>query len=82
MHSKLIDFDQSRRVPAKELLSGLLEQSRPHAEALDCVAELEGVRALAIETGADRQTARAQSLGSLPPLVEALAGDFLSGIQT
>ena len=79
MHSELIDFGRDRRLPAKELLGGLLDMSRPFAEELGCEAELEGVEALAAQTGAEKQLARARSLGSLPKLVETLAGDFLSG---
>jgi len=79
MHSELIDFGHDRRVPARELLGGLLDLSRPYAEMLGCAGELEGVEALAAQTGAERQLARARSLGSLPHLVESLADDFLTG---
>ena len=38
MHSELIDFGRDRRLPAKELLGGLLDLSRPFAEDLGCEA--------------------------------------------
>ena len=79
MNSELIDFGRDRRLPAKELLGSLLELSRPFAGPLGCAAELDGVEALAAQTGAERQLARAESLGSLPKLVESLADDFLAG---
>jgi gamma-glutamyl:cysteine ligase YbdK (ATP-grasp superfamily) len=79
MHSELIDFAQDRRVPAAEQLDGLLEQSRPFAESLGCAEELEGIEAVAVQTGADKQLARSRSLGSLPRLVATLADDFLAG---
>jgi carboxylate-amine ligase len=79
MHSELIDFGRDRRVPAKELLEDVLDQCRPFAQGLGCADELEGVATLAAQTGAERQLARARSLGSLPQLVETLADDFLAG---
>ena len=79
MHSDLIDFEKGERVPAKVLLDELLKQSGPSAAELGCADELSGVEALAAQTGAERQRAQGRSLGSLPPLVESIAGDFLTG---
>jgi hypothetical protein len=67
-----------RRVPARELLADLVAVCRPHAEALDCAAELDGVIPLGERTGAQRQIEQARSLGSLPRLVGLLASDFLA----
>jgi carboxylate-amine ligase len=40
----LLDLGRQKIVPFGELLDELLEMLRPDAEALDCVAEIEGLR--------------------------------------
>jgi glutamate---cysteine ligase / carboxylate-amine ligase len=72
----LIEPELGRRVPARELLADLVAVCEPHARALGCVEQLEGVTRLAAETGAQRQMQRAAALGSLPLLVAELADDF------
>jgi carboxylate-amine ligase len=65
-------------VPARAQLEELLEICAPHAEALGCAAELEGIRPLAARTGADRQLEIARDEARLPGLVAALADAFLA----
>jgi carboxylate-amine ligase len=76
MDAELIEPDDERRVPARELLAHLVDCCRPHARALGCADELDRVLDLAADTGADRQTAIARGEGRLPGLVEALADAF------
>jgi carboxylate-amine ligase len=78
MDARLIDPARERRIPARAQLEELLEICAPHAEALGCTQELEGVRRLAARTGADRQLEIARSEQRLPGLVAALADAFLS----
>jgi carboxylate-amine ligase len=78
MDAELIEPELGRRVPARELLADLLAVCRPHAKALGCAAELDGIVSLAEKTGAQRQMELSKSLGSLPPLVGVLADDFLA----
>ena len=76
MDAELIEPELGRRVPARELLADLVAVCRPHAEALGCAAELDGVIRLGERTGAQRQIEQAAALGSLPRLVGLLAADF------
>jgi glutamate---cysteine ligase / carboxylate-amine ligase len=76
MNADLIDAEQERRVPARELLEELLEACAPHARELGCEGELEPVRAMAQETGAVRQLQLARGGNRLRGLVEALADRF------
>ena len=78
MDARLIDPARERRVPARAELEELLEICAPHAEALGCAAELEGIRPLAARTGADRQLEIARDEARLPGLVAALADAFLA----
>ena len=78
MDARLIDPARERRVPARAELEELLEICAPHAEALGCVAELEGIRPLSARTGADRQLEIARDEARLPGLVAALADAFLA----
>ena len=78
MDARLIDPARERRVPARAQLEELLEICAPHAEALGCVAELEGIRPLSARTGADRQLEIARDEARLPGLVAALADAFLA----
>jgi glutamate---cysteine ligase / carboxylate-amine ligase len=78
MDARLIDPALERRVPARAQLDELLEICAPHAEALGCAAELEGVRRLAARTGAQRQLELARDEARLPGLVAALADAFLA----
>jgi carboxylate-amine ligase len=78
MAAELIEPELGQRVPARALLADLLVACRPHAEALGCAAELEGIEHLAGRTGAQRQLEQLRTLGSLPRLVAVLADDFLA----
>jgi glutamate---cysteine ligase / carboxylate-amine ligase len=78
MDAELIDHQAGQRVPARELLADLLVALRPHAQDLGCEEQLEGVRRIAAQTGAQRQLALSRSLGSLPRVVAVLADDFLA----
>jgi glutamate---cysteine ligase / carboxylate-amine ligase len=79
MDAELIEPELGRRVPARELLADLVTICRPHAQALGCAAELDSVLDLGAQTGARWQLEQAQTLVSLPRLVEGLADDFLAG---
>ncbi|HVQ60020.1 MAG TPA: YbdK family carboxylate-amine ligase [Solirubrobacterales bacterium] len=76
MEAELIEPELGRRVPAQELLADLVAVCRPHAQELECEAELDRVPGLGERTGAQRQIEQARSLGSLPRLVALLAADF------
>ncbi len=76
MDAELIEPELGRRLPARELLADLVAVCRPHAEALGCAAQLDGVNSLGERTGAQRQLEQAAALGSLPRLVGLLASDF------
>jgi carboxylate-amine ligase len=78
MDAELIEPELGRRVPARELLAELVAVCRPHAQALGCQSELEGVIPLGDLTGARRQLELAAEMGTLPRLVCALADDFLA----
>jgi len=54
--AELADFGRRKTVPMPELTDELVELLRPHAERLDCVAEIEHARVIAREgTSADHQ---------------------------
>ena len=76
MEAKLIDPAQARRVPARTIASELLEACVPHALDLGCGNELERVRELAENTGAQRQLDYARGSRRLRGLVEELAELF------
>ena len=78
MEARLIDAERERRVPARQLLDELLVAARPHAQALGCAHELDGLQGLAAEPGAVRQLARAREPDRLPGLMRALAERFAS----
>jgi carboxylate-amine ligase len=77
MGAELIDVALERRVPARELVLRLLEACGPHARALGCERELDGVAAMAERTGADRQLEVARGPARLRGLVEALADEYV-----
>jgi carboxylate-amine ligase len=72
----LIDTTKEALRPLGDILEDLLAAAAPHAEALGCAAELEGVRALAAAPGADRQRAYEADGRGLDALVAALADGF------
>jgi carboxylate-amine ligase len=76
MAADLIDVESECRVPAREVLERLVAACRPHAAALGCSDELDGVLELAAKTGAERQVEVGRGEGKLPALVEQLADAF------
>ncbi|HEV7562940.1 MAG TPA: YbdK family carboxylate-amine ligase [Solirubrobacterales bacterium] len=77
MDADLIEPELGRRLPARELLAELVAVCGPHADALGCRDELEGIPGLGDRTGAQRQLDLSRRLGSLPRVVAVLADDFL-----
>jgi carboxylate-amine ligase len=76
MSAELIDVELEGRVPAREVAMRLVEACAPHARALGCEAELDGVVAMAERTGADRQLEFARGPEKLRGLVARLAGAY------
>ena len=88
---RLIDLGKAMLVPFEDLVEELIEVTRPDAEALDCVAEVEHLRTiLARGTSADRQLAvyrEARDAGAdddeaLRAVVDALIADTLAAPAT
>ena len=79
MKARLIDPQRGRREPVQLLAGELLNACRPHARALDCEAQIEGVRALTEEGGAARQLELGTSRNGLARLVASLAQMFEDG---
>ena len=77
MQVHLIDPAAERRLPAGEVLDGLLAACAPHAEDLGCAEELARVRLMAEATGAERQLAAAAGGEDLRELVAGLAAAFI-----
>jgi len=77
MKAELIHPVKECRVPALELLGGLLEACASHASDLGCAAELRTVSSMAGRTGAQRQLDLARSGSGLRGLVSDLADAFL-----
>jgi glutamate---cysteine ligase / carboxylate-amine ligase len=73
--AQLIDPADGVRLPFTEIVGDLLAAARPHAEALDAVAELDLVPALVQAPEATRQRAVAAAVG-IPQLVADLAERF------
>ena len=76
VEAEFIDPDRECRVPVRELLEPLLEACAPHAEALGCAGELNLVRRLVEEPGAERQRRLAGEDDDQRRLVAGLADDF------
>ncbi|MEA2410313.1 MAG: glutamate---cysteine ligase / carboxylate-amine ligase [Thermoleophilaceae bacterium] len=77
MDAELIDVELERRVPAREMALRLVDACAPHARALGCERELNGVVAMAERTGADRQLDNARGPARLRGLVEGLANQYV-----
>jgi carboxylate-amine ligase len=77
MKAELIHPAKECRVPALELLGGLLEACAPHASDLGCAAELRTVSSMAGRTGAQRQLDLARGGSGLSGLVGDLSQAFL-----
>jgi carboxylate-amine ligase len=72
----LIDPIERRRVPVRSLLERLVAAAAPHARALGCADELDGVWALADRPGAARQRAVVRDGGSMSDVVADLIAAF------
>jgi glutamate---cysteine ligase / carboxylate-amine ligase len=79
MSACLIDLETDRLVPAEDLLAGLLERARDHAEDLGCADALQAVSELARDTGAVWQRRVAGAVGP-EGLVARLAARFTEGL--
>jgi len=75
--ARLIDADLEQRIPLADLVPGLLDACRPHAEDLGCAAELAAVTDLLADPPARRQIEIARDAPSLGRLVERLADRFV-----
>ena len=80
MEASFVDLRAGCRLPVAERLSETLRSCAPHAERLDCEAELASVRALAERPGARRQRALAARPEGLPGVLRAMHGDFVSAL--
>lgn len=78
VEAKLIEPRLGRAVPVRELVAEVIEACRPHARALRCEAELEGVALLTERPPAARQVLKARGPARLPGLVRALAEGFVA----
>jgi carboxylate-amine ligase len=77
IEADLLDPAAELRRPARALLRGVLDAARPHADALGCRTELEGVARLALEPPFLRQLDIAERRGRLPGLMAELAAGFV-----
>jgi len=77
IEADLLDPAAELRRPARAQLRAVLDAARPHADALDCRAELEGVARLALEPPFLRQLDIAERRGRLPGLMAELAAAFV-----
>jgi carboxylate-amine ligase len=73
----LVDPVTGTRVPVRELVAQLLHDCRPHAAALGCAADLEGLGRLMLANGAARQRHRHAQGGDVPSVVSALVEAFV-----
>ena len=78
IEADLLDPAAELRRPARALLRGALDAARPHADALGCRTELEGVARLALEPPILRLLDVAERPGRLPGLMAELAAAFVS----
>ncbi len=82
MEAELIDPVSESRIPARTAIGRLIDAARPHAEELECAAELESVAALARRNGADRQRSAFARTGQLSSVAAALADSFQAKSMT
>jgi carboxylate-amine ligase len=76
MNALLIDPVTETRVRADEVMGGLLDVARPHAQELGCESALDQAAELAACNGAQRQRLIFQETGNLASVVAALAHQF------
>ena len=75
LDAELIDPVRERRVPARQLLSELLDAGRDHAEQLGCEEALDELTALVVESGAECQR-RLAGDRDLAAAIAALSAKF------
>jgi carboxylate-amine ligase len=86
MRARFIDPEGERRLPAADILDGLLAACAPHAAELGCEAELAAVASLAAEPGDHRQrvlvgVGQGEPVGpALGMLVCQLANEFTADL--
>jgi carboxylate-amine ligase len=86
MRARFIDPEGERRLPAADILDGLLTACAPHAAELGCEAELAAVASLAAEPGDHRQrvlvgVGQGEPVGpALGMLVCQLANEFTADL--
>ena len=81
MDARLIDTPHRGLVPVCDLVQATLARCRPHASALGCAVELEGVARLALANGADRQRRVFAETGDLGELLARQAQCFCQDPQ-
>jgi glutamate---cysteine ligase / carboxylate-amine ligase len=74
--ASLIDARRGQRAQVPDVLDGILDMCKPHAEDLGCEAELQWTRNLASTPRPVRQLDLARGPNKLPGLVEALSALF------
>jgi carboxylate-amine ligase len=77
VEAELVDAAGGPRRPVRDVVAELVEAVRPHAVALGCDAELDGVGALLDDPEPARHRALARLPAGLPGLTAALAEDFV-----
>jgi carboxylate-amine ligase len=77
IEAELLDPEAELRRPARAQARALLDAARPHAEELECRAELESVARLALQPPFLRQLDAAERTGRLPGMMAELAGAFV-----
>jgi glutamate---cysteine ligase / carboxylate-amine ligase len=75
--AELVDPTRERLVPARELLADLLLAVDPHAAAIGCKAELQGLNRLVRHPGAARQRQAVRGDQRLDQLVRTMAESFV-----
>jgi glutamate---cysteine ligase / carboxylate-amine ligase len=78
LNARLVDPATRRPAPVRRLLRTLVDECRPHAEALGCAAELEHVKRLIAVNGAIRQRAWVSGGEDLREVLSRLAGQFIA----
>ena len=85
----LIDFGVGRIIPFSDLMDELIDMVSPHAEALGCLNELQGIKTILERgTSSDRQMATYQTAkdagesddAALRKVVRQLANEFTTGL--
>lgn len=76
VNAQLIDLESESLRSVDDVLTKLLNALRPHADALRCACELDGVEALVAAPGAARQRAYPADEPGLARVVEHLAAVF------